>query len=130
MPRQRNTRQRQAIEHVIEGLQRPLSPQEVLIEAKQEVPNLGLATVYRALNDMVIDGLLDRVDIPGQPPRYERSGLNHHHHFHCSHCDKVFDLEGCLLKKDLNLPEGFSLESHEVTLKGCCPDCNSAAKHP
>ncbi len=123
MPRQRQTKQRAAIEAVFESNHRPLSPSEVHELAKQEVENLGIATVYRALNDMVEEKLLRAVELPGLAPRYEKAGLKHHHHFHCNSCDKVFDLEGCLLKTNLNLPEGFSVTGHDITLSGTCPRC-------
>ncbi|MGA0333446.1 MAG: Fur family transcriptional regulator [Kiritimatiellia bacterium] len=124
MPPQRNTRQRSAIKKAFENVGRPLSPQEVNEIAREYVPSLGIATVYRALNEMVEEGSLHPVDLPGQSRRYEMSGLHHHHHFHCQKCDKVFDLEGCLLKKEFDLPPGFTVKQHDITLSGVCPDCN------
>ena len=129
MARQRNTRQRAAIESVFESTHRPLSPVEVHELARKEVDGLGIATVYRALNDLVEEKILRAVELPGLPPRYEKAGLKHHHHFHCNDCDKVFDLDGCLLKTDLKLPEGFNVVGHDITLSGTCPQCsNGAAK--
>lgn len=127
MTRQRNTRQRTAIEAVFDTIPRPLGPSEVWALARAAVPNLGIATVYRALNDLVEEHRLRAVELPGQTPRYERAGLKHHHHFHCRSCDKVFDLDGCMLKADLKLPPGFTVKSHDITLSGFCPDCADAA---
>ncbi len=124
MPPQRNTRQRSAIQAVFDALRRPLSPREVWEQARSSVPNLGMATVYRALKDLVDAHILRPVELPGQPPRYERAGLQHHHHFHCLHCDRVFDLDGCLLRADLQLPKGFVVTGHDITLVGRCPDCS------
>ena len=121
---QRNTRQRAAIEEVFETVHRPLSPAEVHELAQKIIPRLGMATVYRALNEMVDDKELRRVELPGQACRYERSGLKHHHHFHCTRCDKVFDLDGCLLKEDPDLPKGFEVIEHDITLSGTCADCS------
>jgi len=126
MSRQRITRQRTAIEQVFSRLHRPLSPKEVLDAAQTDVPHLGIATVYRALNDLVGEKELRVVELPGQTPRYEKAGLRHHHHFHCTACDRVFDLEGCLLKADLKLPEGFKVEAHDITLSGQCPRCTGS----
>lgn len=123
MSPQRSTRQRSAIENVFEKTPRPLSPNEVCGLAREEVPKLGMATVYRALNHMVDEGKLRSVDLPGQPSRYEQADLAHHHHFHCLECDRVFDLQGCLLRKDPDLPEGFVVKSHDITLNGVCADC-------
>lgn len=127
MPPKRHTRQRAAIEDVFETTHRPLGPNEVLELARESVKHLGIATVYRALNDLVAEGILKPVELPGQPPRYEKADLKHHHHFHCQQCDKVFDLEGCLLKSDLHVPPGFEVRGHEITLRGLCPDCGQVS---
>ena len=144
MSRQRRTRQQTAIEDIFSNTDRPLSPQEVHDLARKVIPSLGLATVYRALNHMVearelrVVGLMNVqfavrgeeifvlvVELPGQTARYESADLSHHHHFHCLECDKVFDLDGCLLKANLNLPEGYRVVSHDITLAGTCPDCGT-----
>jgi len=127
MTRQRNTRQRSAIEEVFAKTHRPLTPGEVHAYARGAVPALGIATVYRALSMMVEEKKLRAVELPGQPPRFEKTGLGHHHHFHCIACDKVYDLDGCLLRKDLVLPEGFELQGHDITLSGRCSDCGKPA---
>lgn len=128
MPRQRQTKQLEAIEAVFQNHPRPLSPGEVHDLARREVENLGIATVYRALNSLVEEKILRVVELPGIPPRYEKAGLKHHHHFHCNTCDKVFDLDGCLLKSDLKLPEGFQVSAHDITLSGTCPACAEGPK--
>ena len=47
----------------------------------------------------------------------------HHHHFHCRICDRFYDVEGCPGGLSSMLPEGFELESHELTLLGRCAAC-------
>ena len=47
--RTRNTLQLTAIQGALEAAGRPLSPEEVLKDAKKKVPSLGIATVYRTL---------------------------------------------------------------------------------
>ena len=46
----RMTKQRNAIQSALYDAARPLLPQEILLSAQQQVPNLNLATVYRNLN--------------------------------------------------------------------------------
>ena len=50
---ERATRQNTAIRAAIESAGRPLSPTEVLDEARRHVAALGLATVYRNLKALV-----------------------------------------------------------------------------
>ena len=91
----RDTRQRRAVRRVLEAADRPLSPQEILEAAQIELPQLGIATVYRSVKTLVEDGILEPVELPGEGQRYEIAGKHHHHHFHCNGCGKVFEVEGC-----------------------------------
>lgn len=120
---ERSTRQRQAIRDVLFELNRPLSPSEVLEAAQRLVPRLGIATVYRTLKGLVEEGEVVAVDLPGEPPRYETAGKKHHHHFHCTCCGKVFELEGCPGDMSYLAPRGFRTISHEIVLYGRCSDC-------
>ncbi len=122
-PMQRKTNQRDAIRGVLERAGRPLSPQEVLEQAREAVPGLGLATVYRALKALTESGWLHAVELPGAAARYERAGKQHHHHFHCRGCDRVYDVDACPGALNRLSPRGFQLESHEIVLYGRCERC-------
>ena len=120
---ERDTQQRRAIRAVIEEAGRPLGPREVLDSARSQCPGLGIATVYRTLKAGVEGGWLHQVDLPGDAPRYEITGKQHHHHFHCRGCDRVYEIDGCPEGLRKLTPPGFSLEEHEVVLYGRCPEC-------
>jgi len=120
---QRNTVQRHAILRAFGRLDRPLGPREVLDAARAEAPGLGIATVYRNLKSLASDGHLKTVEIPGQPPRYELVGKEHHHHFRCRSCDQVYEVDGCPGNIQPLVPKGFTLEDHEVVLYGRCATC-------
>ena len=122
----RNTSQRRAIREAIEKADRPLDANEVLAAA--EVEGLGLATVYRTLKLGVEEGWLKPVDLPNSPTRYEMSGKKHHHHFECRDCHKVFDIEGCPGNLQQLVPEGFTLDDHEIILYGNCNKCTDEEK--
>lgn len=125
MPTERRTKQQQAIERVINASKRPLSPGEVLAHAQRQSESLSLATVYRALKRLEEDGTIARVEIAGQPTRFEseRAASQHHHHFVCRGCDRVFDIPGCAHGVEGLAPAGFRVESHEIVLFGLCEQC-------
>lgn len=125
---QRSTRQRAAIADAFTSEGRPLSPQEVLDVAGASVPALGIATVYRNLKSMTEEGLLQVVSIPGEAPLYEPASLEHHHHFQCKVCHRVFDIDQCPGDLSRMAPRGFVVEGHDITLHGQCSDCASQAK--
>jgi len=120
----RQTRQRQALRDTFEHADRPLSAAEALEAAQDEVPTLGIATAYRAINQLVDEGVLKPVELPGEPTRYELPDKPHHHHFHCRACGQVFCVPVKCAKLDAAVPGGYVIESHEVILYGTCPDCS------
>ena len=121
---ERNTQQRDAIWKVVETSPRPLNPKEICEEAQQRLPNLGIATVYRNIKSLLEEGKIVPVVIPGQPPRYEKAGLSHHHHFFCNTCEKVYELEpGCPGNLSQLAPPGFTVNSHSIVLEGVCRTC-------
>jgi len=123
---ERNTRQRQVIEQVFREAGRPLSVPEAHDAARRRLPRLGVATVYRAVNDLLEARWLRPVELPGEAARYELADLAHHHHFHCTQCDRVFDIDGCALARTTHVPGGFVVESHEVILYGRCDQCSDS----
>ena len=120
----RQTRQREAILGVIARAEGPLSAPELHARALRELPGLGVATVYRTLKLLAEQGRVRAVNLGGES-RFEAEGLGHHHHFACRVCERVFDLDTCPLKAlpSVEVPGGFVVEAHEITLYGLCPDC-------
>ncbi len=119
----RRTKQREALQAVLEGAERPLSIGELLDAASRRVDGLGVATVYRAIRSLLDAGWIDAVDIPGEPTRYERSDKGHHHHFQCEKCERVFDVAGCLENLRKLVPPRFRVSDHAVTFYGLCASC-------
>jgi Fur family ferric uptake transcriptional regulator len=120
---QRKTRQRAAIDSVLRRARRPLSPREVLDGTRRSVRAIGLATVYRTLKLLIAEGAVHVVDLPGEAARYEASTTEHHHHFQCTRCHRVYDVPGCPGNLRRLAPRGFTVEHHDVTLYGRCSDC-------
>lgn len=121
----RSTRQRDAIRALFTPEGRPLTPREIQAKAESDAPGLSIATVYRTVKALEERGEIVRVELPGQPPRYERAGKGHHHHFHCRGCGRAFEIHGCPGGIAALVPPGFRLEQHEITLTGLCDRCGA-----
>ena len=117
------TQQRDAIRKVLQEAGRPLSIQEVFAMAHLKVSGLGIATVYRNLKSLREQGWIVAVDLPGQPPRWEVAPESHHHHFLCNTCDKLFEINACPEDFQRLLPQGYTLEEHDLLLRGQCDAC-------
>lgn len=122
---ERTTRQREALRNVIEDAQRPLSPQEILDGAQTVVPGIGIATVYRNIKLLLDAGEIEVVTLPGENARYEPAhrAHQHHHHFQCDACRRVFDVHECPGDLKGLAPKGFRVHRHELTLYGLCKEC-------
>ena len=91
---------------------------------------MGIATVYRNIKSLLENGLIGTVYLPGENPRYETSHHHHHHHFHCTLCDKVYDIHDCPGNLQQLAPDGFQVDSHELTLYGSCSSCRLSPPPP
>lgn len=118
----RDTHQRAAIRKVLLNAGRPLSVEEVFSMAHRKV-SLGIATVYRNLKSLQEEGWIIAVDLPGQSPRWEIAPESHHHHFLCNTCGKLYEIYACPENLQSLLPEGYTLEEHNVLLRGQCDGC-------
>jgi len=123
---QRRTQQRDAILRVIRDADGPLTVDEVHTAAQHQVSQLGIATVYRTVKLLLEAEEIRTVTLPDGQVRYEAADLGHHHHFRCRACGTVYDLDLCPIAfpEGTQLPGGFHVEDHEVTLYGTCPQCN------
>jgi Fur family ferric uptake transcriptional regulator len=119
----RKTRQKEAVQKVLQSQKNPLTPDEIQKLAGRETASIGIATVYRVLKSLQAEGRVLMVEIPGQKPRYELADKGHHHHFLCHWCNRVFELDGCAHGIASMAPKGFKVESHDITLYGRCAQC-------
>lgn len=125
MSTQRTTKQLIAIRSAIETAGRPLTIEEIHEAAVESVRSLGVRTVYRAVRKLQDAGEVASVAVPGGSDRYEMAAVaaKHHHHFHCTACDRFYDIHGCAGGLEKMLPEGFTLTGHDLTLTGLCANC-------
>lgn len=118
------TQQRSSILEVLDEIGRPVTPSELLDYSSVKSPGLGLATVYRALKQLVETGKVRKIEISGVPPHYEVLCEKHHHHFFvCEECQTMSVLAGCSGGFKKLLPAGSKMTSHEVVIYGECQDC-------
>jgi Fur family ferric uptake transcriptional regulator len=98
------------------------------LQIDSELPGVGRATVYRALEQLEEMGLIQRIDLGGDAAGYERVDPtgHHHHHIVCENCGRVVAFEDERLEKVIVALEkrpDFEVSSHEVTLRGRCAEC-------
>ena len=107
------------------------SAQEIFDQLRDDGRRVGIASVYRVLDLLVSLGLVQRLDLGGGVARYEPAmpGGEHHHHLVCVDCGEVRPFEDDRLEAALEgtaRASDFTVEGHDVVLRGRCPDCRAA----
>jgi Fur family ferric uptake transcriptional regulator len=106
-----------------------LTAQEIFDRLRAEGRRVGIATVYRTLEQLTRDGFVQRVDLGAGISRFEpvHADGEHHHHLVCDDCGKVEAFVDDELERALHKVEGQTGYSvaHDVVLRGVCSDCSS-----
>ena len=130
----RMTRQRRVIADVLQEAGEHLDAPEVLRRARQQLPGLHLATVYRALESLKKLGIIDELDlmhVNGHGHYYEARTSKDHMHFTCQRCRTVFEIQDPLfekLKGEIESRHGFTLRVARLELGGYCESCTARAR--
>ena len=128
--RRRKTRQLELVHCALHQETDFLSAAEVYAKLQATGAKIGLATVYRNLNTLAGDGVLETIKTPDGTALYrECESLEHHHHLRCRNCGRTEDfvldgLEDQLEKVAQRL--GFSKVNHLLELDGLCSQCHQA----
>ena len=127
MSERRNTWQKTAVLEQLSNTDEFVSAQELHQKISQSGKKLGLTTVYRALTEMIEQGMADSLSISDGEMRYRICTPEHHHHLICRLCGKTveFDMPGFEeLALEVAKANGFTELSHEIELFGVCKDCS------
>ena len=131
MAQRRNTTQRAAVLDVLAGTDEFLSAQELHTTLRSAGSSIGLATVYRALQDMAGAGDLDTVRTQSGEVLYRQCAQpRHHHHLVCRVCGRTQEVEAPSVERwarTVAAEFGYSDINHEVELFGVCPACTTQA---
>jgi Fur family ferric uptake transcriptional regulator len=127
----RTTRQQRVVLDQVERGEAFRSAQEVHRQLHADGEAVGLATVYRNLQRLVDDGLVDTVRGEDGEVRYRRCrDESHHHHLVCRDCGRVVEVRGPAVERWAEAAaeqHGFTDVSHTLELFGRCRECASRA---
>ena len=106
------------------------SAQEIFDGIRMQGGRVGIASVYRALDQLVELDLVQRVELGDGVARFEPSHADgdHHHHLVCDDCGKVEPFADPGLERALEEAArrlAFPMRGHEVVLHGQCGDCRA-----
>ena len=123
----RITPQRHAIIHILESTDHHLTPAQVYAEARKAVPGITEATVYRTLDFLADNGLLQTGLNDHRHLVYEIAD-EVHHHLICSSCRATIDINHNLFQdifQKLEKQSGYKVTTRHLTFFGLCPKCRA-----
>ena len=124
----RVTPQRRAVVDALDGEHVHLTADEVHRRARVALPEISLATVYNALNEMVAMGEVAEVRYTAGPARYDPNAATAHHHLLCTSCGALFDVAAtgiAVAPLPADERRGFEVRDVHVLFRGTCAPCAS-----
>lgn len=126
----RSTRQQRVVLELVESGTAFLSAQQVHRRLHDDGERIGLATVYRNLQRLADDGLVDVVRGEDGEVRYRRCDADaHHHHLVCRRCGRVVEVSGPAVERWAEAAareHGYTDVAHTLELFGVCRPCARA----
>lgn len=122
------TRSQEKIIQVLQSLDEALSAQDLYIEMRKRDYNMGLATVYRSLEALKLQGELQVRKLSNGESVYS-SVKRDQHHLTCVNCGKSIPIEECpvhTLEHQLEQSHQFKVFYHTLEFFGICDRCQSA----
>jgi len=120
----RKTRQKELIEKLVNKMDVFFSAEDLFKLVKKKDSQIGIATVYRFLNDLkkknkICTYVCDRRAL------YSRE-KNSHCHFICDKTGKIihFDIDSLNFLKDVKKKIPGTINSFQLEIHGICDDCN------
>lgn len=122
---QRCTDQRAAVYRFLAGTDQHPSADEVFTVVRGAIPDISLATVYKALETLVSCGLAIKLTYGDDSARYD-ARTDDHYHSRCLSCGVVRDVAGAApALPQIEVSAGFRVEGFRVEVVGYCRACAS-----
>lgn len=122
------TRSQERIMQVLKTLKKAISAQDLYIELRKRNQNMGLATVYRSLEALKLQGEVQVRTLPNGESLY---GSIHRdqHHLTCVNCGISIPIAECpvhQLEEQLEQSHQFKVYYHTLEFFGLCDRCQLA----
>ncbi|MEL6138736.1 MAG: transcriptional repressor [Cyanobacteria bacterium J06628_6] len=123
----RRTRSQKQLLDVLKTLADPISAQDLYVSLRQHDINMGLATVYRSLDALKLDGSVQVRTLPSGESLYSLSHEDRHH-LTCLSCGSSIPIDECPvheLETQFNHAHRFRIFYHTLEFFGLCAQCQT-----
>ncbi len=127
------TGQRELILRVLYDSKYHLTPEDLFSLVKEKFPdsNIGIATIYRTLNLLEENSVVNSITFGKFGKKYELDNKPHHDHIICDICGKIIEFEDEQIEKrqiEIANEHNFKITSHIMQLHGICEECQKKSK--
>ena len=122
----RETRQRTAVSAALDEVDTFVSAQQLHARLRDGGDPVGLATVYRTLQQLADDGAVDVLRTGDAELMYRRCSTGHHHHLVCRVCRRTVEVDSVAVERwarTTAADHGFVEVDHLVEVVGTCASC-------
>lgn len=120
-----HTRSQERILNLLKTLNRAISAQDIYVELRNGSQSIGLATVYRALEALKLEGVVQVRTLASGESLYS-SVQQDKHHLTCLQCGKSIPIDECPvheLETQLHQSHKFKIFYHTLEFFGLCNRC-------
>lgn len=121
------TRSQERILNILKSLDRAISAQDLYVELRHREISMGLATVYRALEALKLEGMVQVRTLPNGESLYSLIQEDRHH-LTCLQCGTSIAIDECPvhdLERQLNQSHQFKIYYHMLEFFGVCEQCQA-----
>ena len=120
-----HTRSQERILNLLKTLNRAISAQDIYVELRNGSQSIGLATVYRALEALKLEGVVQVRTLASGESLYSLVQQDKHH-LTCLQCGKSIPIDECPvheLETQLHQSHKFKIFYHTLEFFGLCNHC-------
>lgn len=125
--RTQRTRSQERILNLLISLNRGVSAQDIYVELRNRDQSMGLATVYRSLEALKLEGSV-QVRTLGNGESLYSSVQRDQHHLTCLNCGASIAIDECpvhQLESELEGSHQFKIYYHTLEFFGLCDRCST-----
>jgi Fur family transcriptional regulator, ferric uptake regulator len=121
------TRSQERVLHLLQQMNQAISAQGIYTELRDDRQKIGLATVYRSLDVLKLQGLIKSLTLPNGEAVYSVMPADKHH-LNCLNCGVSLPIDSCPVHElgaQLHQAHNFQIYYHTLEFFGLCPLCQN-----
>ncbi len=126
----KSSKQRELILRILRSTNCHPTADWIYEQARKEMPNISLATVYRNLNLLKNAGKIREICFGSGMSRWD-GDVRDHYHVRCIECGRVEDVPHIFPRvstEEIEKLTGYEIYSHRLEFLGICPQCQKKNK--